>query len=570
VFTPSPAWLTTLRIGPDARHRLIKALAGFLLAGLAMTTATATAVPVEALRKRVETLRSRSDEQIGAGSAAARALLASLYERRDFAPLWADPSRRRSLLAAIEASHTHGLDPRDYHFEALSRADPVRGADQDGAAAERDLLLTDAFMRLAYHLYFGKADPRSMHSGWNFARTLDGVDPASTLTKLLDAPDPAAALEGLAPRLPMYRDLRRALADLRALEGNDGWPAVPAGPKLEPGATGGRVAQLRARLRASGDLAEPSGEAVFDAALEAAVRRFQSRHGLETDGVVGPVTLAALNVSVAHRIAQVRANLERLRWVARELAGDYLLVDIAGFTARLWLNDAPAWSARVVVGRPYRRTPEFRAPMKYLVLNPEWNVPPTILREDVLPKAARDAGYLSQHHMRVVAAGGERVDPQTIDWSRYRDRPRAFPFQIVQAAGRDNPLGSIKFMFPNEHAVYLHDTPSRALFEKTVRAFSSGCIRTDKPLELARLLLDDPEQWSAARLLEAIATGRTATVPVRRTVPVLLLYFTAVSDDGELQLRPDHYDRDGPIIRALAAPFRFAPVDPGRQGSPGR
>jgi murein L,D-transpeptidase YcbB/YkuD len=541
-------------------------LLGLLLAASALFGVAAAEPLSEALRNRVEALRSAGDARIGAGSAAARALVAALYEKRGFVPLWAEATRERALLAAIEASRTHGLDPRDYHADLLANA----AADGERAQAERELLLTDAFVRLAYHLYFGKADPRSLQHGWNFARTLDGADPAAALANLLAAADPGAALEALAPRLPLYRDLRRALAQLREIERRGGWPRVDDGPKLERGAAGPRVRQLRQRLRADGELDATDDGTAFDAALEAAVQHFQARHGLEADGVLGRASLAAMNVTVAERIAQVRANLERLRWVARELAGDYLLVDIAGFGAQLWLNDRPAWSSRVVVGRPFRTTPEFRALMKYLVLNPEWNVPPTILREDVLPKVIRDPSYLQQHDMRILDRAGRRIDPSTIDWSLYRSQPRAFPHQIVQAPGRENPLGTIKFMFPNEHSVYLHDTPSRALFEKTVRAFSSGCIRIERPLDLATLLLDDAQRWSEPQLREAIASGRTQTVPVRRTVPVLLLYFTASVTDGELQFRPDLYNRDGPIVRALAAPFRFAPVDPGRRPAAAR
>jgi murein L,D-transpeptidase YcbB/YkuD len=566
----STAWLNAIHHRGDAvsrgRRALVRAACCILLgiAGALPAATRASEAPAEALRRRVETLRTAGDTRIGAGSATARALVASLYEQRAFEPLWADPQRARALLAAIEASITHGLDPRDYHVELLAGLASVGAADGAASerAAERDLLLTDAFMRLAFHLRFGKADPRSLQQGWNFARTLDGVDPAAALTQLLAAPDPATAFESLAPRLAQYRNLRSALARLREIERRGGWPRVSEGPKLEAGAAGSRVSELRARLRAGGDLAAASDGATFDAGLEAAVRHFQARHGLEADGVVGRATLAALDVPVAQRIAQVRANLERLRWVAHDLAGDYLLVDIAGFGAELWLNDALAWSARVVVGRPFRTTPEFRARMKYLVLNPEWTLPPTILREDVLPVVLRDRSYLEKHAMRLLDRTGRPVDAAAVDWALYRERPLAFPYQIVQAPGGDNPLGGIKFMLPNEHSVYLHDTPSRALFERTVRAASSGCIRIENPLELARLLLDDPQRWSTPQLQEAIATGRTQTVPVRRTVPVLLLYFTAIADAaGEPQFRPDLYDRDGPIIRALAAPFRFAPVD---------
>jgi murein L,D-transpeptidase YcbB/YkuD len=545
------------------QQRVLAVVSAGALAGVSLWCPMAAAEPsVEALRHRIELLRTRGDPQIGAGSANARNLVASLYERRGFAPLWADPQRADALRAAIDSSMSHGLDPRDYHAGAL--APSASGAEPGRPLAERDVLLTDAFVRLAYHLYFGKADPRTLQHGWNFARSLDGVDAVSALDKLLAASDPGAALDTLAPRLPLYRELRGALAQLREQERRGGWPPVSAGPALELGSGDPRVGQLRQRLRASGDLAVGVDETVFDAELDAAVRRFQARHGLETDGVVGRATLAALNVPVADRIAQVRANLERLRWVAREITGDFLLVDIAGFSAQLWLDESLVWNARVVVGRPFRKTPEFRARMKYLVLNPEWNVPPTILREDVLPKVARDAGYLQQHRMRVLDRTGRPVDPGSIDWSLYGSQPRSFPHQIVQAPGSENPLGGIKFMFPNEYSVYLHDTPARTLFDKTVRAFSSGCIRIENPHELARLLLDDSQRWSEPQLRAAVATGRTQTVAVRRAVPVLLLYFTASARAGEpVQFRPDLYSRDAPIIRALAAPFRFAPVDGG-------
>ncbi|HTO51582.1 MAG TPA: L,D-transpeptidase family protein, partial [Burkholderiales bacterium] len=325
-----------------------------------------------------------------------------------------------------------------------------------------------------------------------------------------------------------------------------------------------RVAALRARLIASGDIERGASEpAQFDEGLETAVRRFQSRHGLETDGIVGRRTLAALNVGVPRRIEQLRVNLERVRWVAQDLAGDYLIVDIAGFSARLVLDGRPVWSSRVVVGRPYRRTPVFRATLEQVVLNPTWTVPPTILREDLLPKLARDPDYLARHRMQVVDASGRPVKVSEIVW----DRPGGFPYQIVEAPGDDNPLGQLKFDLPNPHAVYLHDTPAGQLFEKTQRAFSSGCIRLEKAFELAVLLLDDPQRWSADALRTAIASGQTRSVRVNHRVPVVLLYFTAeVDEDGTVRFHPDFYDRDPRVLAALGAPFRFSPVD-ARRGS---
>lgn len=563
-------------------HRLLwwagcALLGALLLAGHA-TASTATAAESEALRARLALLRSAGDAHIGAGSAEARALIAAVYERRGFAPLWGEPQRLRALLGAIQGSRSHGLDPGDYHADLLAAALPSAGdAMFERARAQRELLATDAMVRLAYHLHFGKADPRALQQGWNFARTIGGTDPPTALGALLEAPDPAAALDALAPQLPTYGGLRQGLQRLQEIERAGGWPVVAAGPALVlvssaervvPGgqrreSSGARVLQLRARLQADDALGANADDAAqFDAGLDAAVRRFQSRHGLEPDGVVGRETLIALNLPVAQRIAQVRANLERLRWVARELAGDYLLVDIAGFTAQLWLNNQVAWSARVVVGRPYRRTPEFRSRMQTVVLNPSWTVPPTILRQDVLPQVIQDPGYLERRGMSVIDGSGQQVDPASIAWSEVLAQPGGFAHRIVQAPGPENALGRIRFTFPNDHTVFLHDTPARDLFERTTRAFSSGCIRIEHPIELARLLLDDPERWSEERLNAAIDSGRTLTLPVRHSVPVLLLYFTAsAAPGGELQFRPDLYTRDAPIIGALAAPFRFASMN---------
>jgi murein L,D-transpeptidase YcbB/YkuD len=309
---------------------------------------------------------------------------------------------------------------------------------------------------------------------------------------------------------------------------------------------------------------EPSGDPdLYDEALEAAVRDFQTRYGLEPDGAVGRRTLQALNVQVAQRIDQVRVNLERLRWVAQELSDDYLLVDIAGFSARLYLDGRIAWSSRVVVGRLYRETPAFRATMRSIVLNPAWIVPPTILRKDLLPRIIDDRRYLEANEMHVLDAAGREIDPSTIAWERYRSS--VFPYRIVQDPGPANPLGTLKFDMPNRYGVYLHDTPAKQLFERTQRAFSSGCIRLEKPHELAILLLDDPESWGEEALRAAIATGETRILPVKRRVPVVALYLTAEADEaGAVYFRPDLYGRDAKVAAALAAPFQFAPVDRAR------
>lgn len=486
------------------------------------------------------------------GEVAARQTIADVYQRRGFQPAWA-AKKVDEFLAIVEAAATHGLDPRDYHLVALTSL-RVRPPDDAAATAERELLLTDALVRLLHHLRHGKVDPRQLEPDWNFtpARALT-VD---ALSALLSADSIRDELGAYSPQAPLYQRLREALAQYREIDQRGGWASVGAGALLRPGAHDARVAALQARLLATGDLpaAEQAGtQGVYDATLVAAVKRFQARHGLEPDGVVGPATLAALNLSAADRVRQIRVNLERMRWVATDLAADHLLVDIAGFVARLYIHGQLAWSSRVVVGRPYRSTPAFRSTLRSLVLNPTWTVPPTILREDIVPSVVRDPLYLAKNDMRVFDGAGKEVDPAKIDWKRFLGR--GLPYDIVQAPGPTNPLGSIKFMLPNRHAIYLHDTPARGLFRRADRASSSGCIRVEAAHALAVALLDAPDRWDAQRLRADIATSQTRTLLLKHRIPILLLYRTVdVDDRGTVHFRPDLYGRDAAVAAALAAP----------------
>lgn len=541
-------------------------IAALLLCALCWTSAPPAAAALfgdsfeEAMRLRIERLREGAQLRVEGAPIAAGALIAEFYERRDFRRAWGDKARRQALLALVEDSYSHGLDPADYHAAALKQS-LARRSWGSAAAADQELLLTDTLVRLVYTLRFGKANPRELYAGWDFKRSLDRVDPVAAVEALVSSDDLARAVSAYGPQLPAYRNLRQALARYRALEARGGWPALPPGPTLKPGARGARVVALRQRLAASGDLASApaSDPALFDEGLAAAVQLFQARHGLEADGAVGRRTLAALNVGVAERIAQIQVNLERIRWVAQDLTGDFLLVDIAGFSASLQLDGRVAWASRVVVGRPYRRTPVFRATLRYIELNPRWVVPPTILREDVLPKVIRDPGFLEKNDMTVVDNEGRSIDPATIDWSRYRSG--GFPYLLVRAPGADNPLGQLKFVFPNPYTVYLHDTPAKELFRRPERAFSSGCIRVEEPRQLALLLLD-PEQWNEEALDQAIATGATRVLRVKRPVPVLVLYFTAeAGEDGVARFHPDLYQRDPPVLAALNKPLRLSAVD---------
>ncbi|MCV2216569.1 L,D-transpeptidase family protein [Thauera sp. Sel9] len=496
------------------------------------------------------------------------------YRQRGFLPAWTRPELLQGLVEAVEALDEHGLDPADFAPDTL-RTEALRPQQElspDGVA-ERELLFTDTLARLVQQLRHGKVDPRRLYRDWNFSRPAAPGEQAGRLARLLDMPDGgdvpgsgqaaersglAAAVLAQAPDFELYRQLQLALKQYRSIAAETGdWPKVSAGPTLRPGERGARVVEVRTRLVAEGEteLAWSADAALFDPALAEAVKRFQQRAGLAPDAAIGRQTVEALNLGPAQRVAQVRVNLERLRWVAQDMQGDHLLVDLTGYQARLQRGGQLAWSSRVIIGKPARETPALLDSVQYLVLNPKWVVPPTILREDLIPGVIRDPDYLAKRRMRVVDHAGEELDAQQIDWEAARRH--GFPYLVEQNPGADGSLGRIKFALANPYLIYLHDTNTRALFRRDTRALSSGCVRVEKPLELATLLLDDAQRWSPEALEEALATGKTRTVTVRRKLPVLLHYATAaLDDDGRMQFRPDIYARDTVVLAALRGTVR--------------
>lgn len=531
--------------------------------GIAQASPAASRADVaEELRMRVEAFRSAGQLRVGETALAAPEAMARLYEGRRFAPVWADAKNRRDLLQAIRRAPEHGFLTADYHLPELERRGLEEGlpslADE---AAAGDLLLTDAFIRLAFHLLFGKVDANALNADWSFEREFRSDDPAQALAEVLSSGNLAAELEALPIQHPAYSRMMAALAEYRGIQDAGGWPRIGDGPTLKVGDQDARVATLRTRLEVTGDF-PPAGSGrgaggdptLFDDGLEAAVRTFQSRHGIDVDGAVGSGTLAALNVPVEDRVDQLRVNLERARWILQDLGQDFVAANIAAFEVYIIRNDTIAWTTRAQVGRTYRKTPLFRADMDYVVFNPTWTVPPGILASDVLPAIQEDIGYLETKHMDVLTHGGEAVNPATVDWSSYSDG--GFPYIIRQQPGPWNALGQVKFIFPNPHFVFIHDTPSTSLFDRTARTFSSGCVRIEDPMGFAVEVLGGNSGWDAEAVAEADATEKTQTVHLAEPLPVLLLYWTAEGGrDGLVHFRPDVYDRDSVVLEALNGPF---------------
>jgi murein L,D-transpeptidase YcbB/YkuD len=487
-----------------------------------------------------------------------REAVARFYEARQYRSAWPSERSVGDLVDAIRDVEADGLTPSDYHLDAIQKLlDGQKTAKDPAVQADLDILMTDAVAALIDDMRYGRVRPASVNPAWNMDPR-EGAPPLETeIEKVVGADRVLTALQGQRPRHFIYQGLVRALADLRKIESQGGWRTVPAGPALKTGMRNARVAALRERLRASGEL--EGGRAAdslrFDADVERAVKLFQARHRLEENGVVGKATLAELDVPVGTRIGQVRVNLERARWVLGGLDSDFVLVNLPAFKAYLIRGGRNIWESRIVIGKEARQTPSFQATMQTIVLNPDWTVPPTILAEDVLDGMRQGKNVLAEKKLQVYDKDGSEVDPGSIDWGSAS--PENFPYTLRQDPGEDNALGRVKFLFPNKYSIYLHDTPSKGLFESNSRSFSSGCIRVEHPLDLAEILLSGQDGWTRAKMEEVIAQGATKNVELEHRIPVVIVYWTvSVGASGEVRYTRDVYDLDPPLLAALNAARR--------------
>lgn len=469
--------------------------------------------------------------------------LHEFYASRGFHPAWVNASGKTKHAdqwrQVITTAREEGLNPETYHASLIEKQWHKETAT---GLAYLELLLTDAFFRYSEHVGAGKMAPEEADFFWDIDAPL--IDPVAQLRNLLTVENFEAALSGLPPSHAGYQRLRAALARYRQQAEWGGWPSIEDGPVLRLGHLHDHVPALRQRLIVEGDLnlGPVQDERLFDQALKYAVERFQVRHGLRMDGVVGNDTRAVMNVPINERISNIKQNMDRWRWLPRNLGKRYILVNVAGFELAVVENNKPDFTMWVIVGKPGRPTPVIRGKVHSVVFNPYWTIPRTILLEDIIPRQKADPGYLKREGIRVLR-NGEEQDPAKINWAKINKD--YIPYIFRQDPGPKNPLGRIKFLFSNDFDVYMHDTPKRHDFSKEVRAFSSGCIRVEHPKKLASYLLGEENGWTREKVSNGIKSGENKKVPIAGRMPIYLLYFTAwVGEHDTVHFRPDVYKRD--------------------------
>jgi len=484
--------------------------------------------------------------------------LQRFYAARNFQSVWATANPASSLLETaltfIANAETEGLDSHDYQLQQLQQLQQHAGQ-SSSAAVELEVLTTHAVLMLARDLARGHLTATAADKDWHIPQPV--FDAAAFLQEALKKDRLQQSFGDLSPKNPSYQSLKQTLAHYRQLAGNHTeWVHIPSSSSIRAGDTHPNIPLIRQRIAqayAADGVAEyhitATGNQDYDHELVTAVKAFQAQHGLNSDGVIGKNTLRALNRPLAWKIRQLRINMERLRWLPKNLGARYLLVNTAGFKLSAFEHDEQVLDMRIIVGRDYRSTPSFNGALSHMVINPYWNVPVSIAVKDLLPKQQSDPSYFSSAGFKVFpgnSRNAEAIDPETIDWLSLK---RGFPYFLRQDPGKDNALGRLKFMFTNSFDIYLHDTPSKSLFQRDIRTFSSGCIRLEKPLELAAFALNKESLWE--KFTENMGNEKTITTHLPKPLPIYLVYITAWVDGPRklVHFYPDIYERDSNALR---------------------
>jgi L,D-transpeptidase YcbB len=488
------------------------------------------------------------------------------YEGRSYQPAWSNKTgvlpAADSLVSVLDDAVQEGLTPDDYHLAALKPLllDNRRNqANQQLISlpnrADLDLILTDAFFMYASHLAEGKIDPDSLKPRW----TVDGrqKEYSSLLEQAFVSSSIRSSLLSLLPRHTLYTDLREVLLSMEARPKKVAWGMVPSGPSMRGGDTGKRVFALKNRLWISGDLGSRSGGSSdeFDSTLVDAVRLFQSRHGLDVTAIVDSATVLELNRPLESRIEQIKANLERWRWMPHDLGLKYIRVNIPDFRLTVVDGGREAMTMKVVLGLPEWQTPVFSAQIAQVLFNSHWMAPEDIVEKELINYMKADSNYLRNNNMTLWRGSGDslvRIEPKTIRWEEMNEK--TIDFHLRQEGGPQNIMGQVKFLIPNKFNIYLHDTPYREDFTKNIRMFSHGCIRLERPFDFAAYVLSDFPDWSRERIDTVVAQNREHSLLLIHPIPVHVLYYTVwKGKDGSVQFRDDYYGLDRRLWVAMSS-----------------
>ncbi|NEU08297.1 L,D-transpeptidase family protein [Flavihumibacter sp. R14] len=461
----------------------------------------------------------------------------------------------QQMLSVIAKSEDDGLNPKDYQikdfnvlFESLEKLqkDTVKYRE---VQKEIDVALSATYFVWASDYYRGRVVPKENKDvEWDVKRNKIKLHKAlATVLQYRKSKYDYAEFE---PLHPQYANLKKSLAIYRKIKNEGGWPILPKGTVIKPGASSPTVSKLRKRILNQAGESDTASNNIYDAQLVAAVKSFQSSQGLTPDGQVRGETLRLLNIPVEQRINSIILNMERWRWIPKSFEPDYLLVNIPEFKLRVYEKGKEKVIMKVIVGKTMNSTPIFSDKLEYVVLSPYWNVPMSILQKELIPNLINDPGYLERLDMEIVTNKGDLVEPSGIDWGSVNEKN--FKYIVRRRPGPKNDLGDVKFIFPNTNDIYLHDTPHDELFNQASRDFSHGCVRVERPVDLAVYLLRNVPGYNRTKINSIISERKEKFVPVKQKLPVYLVYFTAeAGPDGNVKFYEDIYGHD----KVLAAQY---------------
>lgn len=469
--------------------------------------------------------------------------LQEFYKSSGFRTVWQSKKNREIILKQLLESEDEGLNPYDYKATKLQKYERKFKLLKDEEIVNYDILLTRNLQKYIAHLTNGRLNPRTLYPDWDLKE--NKIDVNETIADFFKSDSLKHKIEKLKPNHIVYKKLKKALKIINSFP-KDTFTRIEISAKIIPNDTNSTLINIKKRLIYWKDMQpKDSLSSIYDEKTMEAVKKFQIRHGLSADGVIGKGTIQSLNFSKKQRKEQIIANLERWKWFPKEMKNEYVIINIPDYKLTLVKEKDTIGTHKVIVGRAKRKTPVLSSKLSSVVFNPTWTVPPTILKEDVIPAIQKSRNYLTQTNIKVYDRNGNIVSAN--NWSL----SKAKGYRYVQSPGTFNSLGMVKILFPNRFSVYLHDTNHRDYFTKSMRSLSSGCVRVDKPLALTEYLLDDATLWNLDKITETLQSEKTKQISIKKETYVHILYWTAWSDKNVLIFRDDIYTLDAELYGKL-------------------